>query len=403
MYRNQTLRVASVLLLTLLPCAAVWVAAAEPSRAPGLPVDPVGQGPHYFQTAEGVDIRVRVLARGLNHPWSMAWLPDGSMLVTEKDSGTIRRVIDGVLQPEPVPGAPGSAIVSRYKGLLDIALHPDFAREPWVYMSYNKQLPGDREAIAIARGRWDGAGIRDTRDIFVGEESTSNGVRLQFGADGMLYVGVYVTTNEPEPHFYTSSQKGKILRLTPEGGIPQDNPFVGREDFLPEIWSYGHRTPTGITLHPQSGEIWVAEMGPNGGDELNRIQRGGNYGWPLVSLGRAYTGGWQADQFQLEGTLNPVTYWMPGISVSGLSFYTGSEFPEWQGDLFIGAMQKGQIPATGQLVRIKFDARGEELRQESLLTELRQRIRDVKQGPDGRLYLLTDEDDGLLLRIERAE
>ena len=391
------------LLLAVLPITPGLAAEDAPARPVGLAVAPVGAGPFEYDTAEGVDIRVRIVARGLNHPWSMAWLPDGSALITEKNSGSIRRLKDDVLQDAVVQGAPQGAIISRFKGLLDIALHPDFANQPWVYLSYNKQLPDDKEAIAVARGRWDGTNIQDTQDIFVGEESTTNGVRLLFGPDGMLYVGVYVTTDNPEPHFHTASQKGKILRLTPEGGIPRDNPFVGREGYLPEIYSYGHRTPTGLTLNPVNGEIWGTEMGPNGGDELNRIERGGNYGWPLVSLGRAYAGGWQADNFQLADTLNPVSFWMPGISVSSLAFYTGTEFPEWQGDLFISAMQKGQIPGTGQLVRLKFSAAGEEMRQESLLTDLRQRIRDVKQGPDGRLYLLTDEDDGLVLRIERAE
>jgi glucose/arabinose dehydrogenase len=182
--------------------------------------------------------------------------------------------------------------------------------------------------------------------------------------------------------------------------VPADNPFVGKDGYLPEIYSYGHRTPTGLTLNQSTGEIWGTEMGPNGGDEVNRIQRGGNYGWPLVSLGQAYAGGWQSERFQMEGTINPTAFWSPGISVSSLAFYTGSEFPQWQGDLFVAAMQKGQIPGTGQLVRIKYNADGEEMRQESLLADLRQRIRDVKQGPDGRLYLLTDEDDGLVLRIE---
>jgi glucose/arabinose dehydrogenase len=391
------------LLLALAPVQAVFAAEDAPRRAVGLPVTPIGAGPFEYATAEGMDIRVRVVARGLNHPWSMTWLPDGSALITEKDSGTIRRLVGDKLQEGVVEGAPQGAIVSRYKGLLDITLHPDFANEPWVYMSYNKSLPGEKEAIAVARGRWDGQAIQNTQDIFVGEEATTNGVRLLFGADGMLYVGVYVTTDNPEPHFHTGSQKGKILRLMPDGSIPADNPFVGREGFLPEIYSYGHRTPTGITLNRETGDIWATEMGPNGGDELNRIERGGNYGWPLVSLGRAYAGGWQAQNFQMEDALNPVAFWMPGISVSSLTFYSGSEIPEWQGDLFISAMQKGQIPGTGQLVRIKFDERGEEIRQESLLTDLRQRIRDVKQGPDGRLYLLTDEDDGLLLRIEAAE
>jgi glucose/arabinose dehydrogenase len=389
-------------LCVIAPLSSVLAAENAPARPVGLTVNPVGAGPFIYDTAEGVNISLRVVARGLNHPWSMAWLPDGSALITEKNSGTIRRLVDDKLQEGTVAGAPQGAIISRYKGLLDIALHPDFANEPWVYMSYNKSLPGEKEAIAIARGRWDGQAIQDTQDIFVGEESTSNGVRLLFGNDGMLYVGVYVTTDNPEPHFHTGSQKGKILRLMPDGSIPADNPFVEQEGFLPEIFSYGHRTPTGMTLDPQ-GNIWETEMGPNGGDELNRIQRAGNYGWPLVSLGRAYAGGWQADNFQLTDTLNPVAFWMPGISVSSLAFYTGSEFPEWQGDLFISAMQKGQVPGTGQLVRIKFSPAGEEMRQESLLTDLRQRIRDVKQGPDGRLYLLTDEDDGVLLRIERAQ
>ena len=389
-------------LCVIAPLSSVLAAENAPARPVGLTVNPVGAGPFIYDTAEGVNISLRVVARGLNHPWSMAWLPDGSALITEKNSGPIRRLVDDKLQDGTVAGAPQGAIISRYKGLLDIALHPDFANEPWVYMSYNKSLPGEKEAIAIARGRWDGQAIQDTQDIFVGEESTSNGVRLLFGNDGMLYVGVYVTTDNPEPHFHTGSQKGKILRLMPDGSIPADNPFVEQEGFLPEIFSYGHRTPTGMTLDPQ-GNIWETEMGPNGGDELNRIQRAGNYGWPLVSLGRAYAGGWQADNFQLTDTLNPVAFWMPGISVSSLAFYTGSEFPEWQGDLFISAMQKGQVPGTGQLVRIKFSPAGEEMRQESLLTDLRQRIRDVKQGPDGRLYLLTDEDDGVLLRIERAQ
>ena len=375
---------------------------AAPERA-AMRVDPVGDGPHYFDTAMGADIRVRVIARGIDHPWGIAWLPDGSALVTEKNTGAILRIVNDQLLEEAVGRAPSDASVSRFTGLLDIVTHPDFASQPWVYISYNKVLPDDEGAIAVARGRWDGSRIVGIEDIFVGEVSTNNGVRLLFGADGMLYVGVYVTSDNPEMHFHTATQKGKILRLTPEGGIPDDNPFVGNDDYLPEIYSYGHRTPTGMALHPQSGEIWSTEMGPNGGDELNRIRAGGNYGWPLVSLGRAYAGGWQADSFQLEGTIDPVSFWMPAISPSSLSFYDGEEFPEWQGDLFVGAMQKGQIAGTGQLLRLKLNADGDVVHQESLLTELRQRIRGVKQGPDGRLYLLTDEDDGLVLRIERAD
>jgi glucose/arabinose dehydrogenase len=393
---------AASMLLAALPQATLFAAENAPARPDGLNIDPVGKGPFYYDTAEGTDIRVRVVARGLNHPWSITWLPDGSALVTEKDSGAIRRIVNDQLQEAPVLGTPQGAIVSRYKGLLDIATHPDFANEPYVYMSYNKSLGGDKEAIAVARGRWDGNNIQNTQDIFVGEEGTTNGVRLLFGADGMLYVGVYVTTDNPEPNFHTGIQKGKLLRLTPEGKVPTDNPFVGKEGFLPEIYSYGHRTPTGLTLNKTTGEIWETEMGPNGGDEVNRVERGGNYGWPLVSLGRAYSGGWQSERFQMEGTRDPIAFWMPGVSPSSLAFYDGDEFPRWKGDLFVSAMQAGQIPGTGSLQRIKFNEDGQEIRRESLLTDLRQRIRDVKMGPDGRLYLLTDEDDGLVLRIESA-
>ena len=390
-------------LLLLLAPLSVQAAEDAPERADGLHIDPVGAGPFYYDTAEGMDIRVRVLARGLDHPWSITWLPDGSALITEKNSGSIRRLRNDVLLEEPVLGAPAGAIVSRYKGLLDIAVHPDFANQPWVYMSYNKALADGKEAIAVARGRWDGSNIQATEDIFVGEEGTTNGVRLLFGADGMLYVGVYVTTDSPEPNFHTDTQKGKILRLDPDGSIPGDNPFAGREGFLPEIFSYGHRTPTGLTLNKATGEIWETEMGPNGGDEVNRIRRGGNFGWPLVSLGRSYGGAWQSERYQMEGTINPVAFWMPGISPSSLAFYDGDEFSRWKGDLFISGMQVGQIPGTGQLQRIKFNENGDEIRRESLLTDLRQRIRDVKMGPDGRLYLLTDEDDGLVLRIESVK
>ena len=398
----MTKHLLGVSLLAACFCSTALLAAenAPPERADGLHIDQVGKGPFYYDTAEGMDIRVRVLARGLNHPWSITWLPDGSALITEKNTGALRRLKDDKLQVAPVQGTPAGAKVSKFTGLLDIALHPDFAKQPFIYMSYNKALPNGKEAIAVARGRWDGNNIQGTQDIFVGHEGTTNGVRLLFGTDGMLYVGVYVTTDNPEPNFHTDEQKGKILRLTPEGKIPNDNPFIGKPGFLPEIFSYGHRTPTGLTLNKATGEIWETAMGPHGGDDVNRLRKGGNYGWPLVSLGLAYSGGQQSERFQMEETSNPVAFWMPGISPSSLVFYDGTEFPRWKGDLFISAMQQGQIPGTGQLQRIHFNAKGEEIRRESLLGNLRQRIRDVKMGPDGRLYLLTDEDDGVVMRIE---
>lgn len=400
----QTWRaVLSGLILITLPQP--WLLAAEASAQlpDGLHIDPVGEGPFYYDTAEGMDIRVRVIARGLDHPWGMTWLPDGSALVTEKNTGAIHRIIDDQLQENPVEGAPENMVVTRFTGLLDIIIHPDFENQPWVYLSYNKDLGNEKSAIAISRGRWDGSNIQDTEEIFVGQEGTNNGVRMAFGTDDMLYLGVYVTSDNVEPHFHTLSQKGKILRLTPAGDIPEDNPFVDKEGFLPEIYTYGHRTPTGLTKHPETGELWVSEMGPNGGDEVNRLEAGGNYGWPLVSLARAYAGPWQTGRFQMENTIDPIAYWMPGISPSSLAFYNGDEFPRWQGDLFVTGMQEGQIPGTGHLQRIKFNEQGEEIRRERLLSDLRQRMRDVTMGPDGRLYLLTDEDDGLVLRIEAVD
>src|SRR5690606_19000284 len=198
---------------------------------------------------------------------------------------------------------------------------------------------------------------------------------------------------------------GKVLRFRDDGSMPDDNPFVGREGYLPEIYTLGHRNSLGLTVHPRSGEIWQSENGPNGGDEINVIEAGRNYGWPIVSLGRTYPGPWQWNHnvpthpdFE-----PPVIYWMPAIAVSGLTFYTGDALSKWTGDLFVGGLRYGEIPGTGRLDRILFNESMEELRRESLLVELHQRIRDVAQGPDGLLYVLTDEDEGAVLRIEPAK
>lgn len=380
--------------------ALVWSGSTLAADAPAIPVLPLPEGPLYYDTAEGFPIRVNILARGLKHPWSLAFLPDGSILVTEKDAGVIRRIQNDQLLPEPVQGAP-EVVVARFSGLLDIALHPNFANEPYIYLSYNKPLPEGKTAVAYARGRWDGQNLLDTQDIFIADIGTASGSRILFGPDGMLYAGLYVDVVQ-ERSFAPESLKGKLIRLTPEGGVPADNPFIGKEGFRPEIFTYGHRTITGLTIHPTRNEIWATEMGPNGGDEVNRIEAGNNYGWPLASLGRTYDGPWQSEKFQLDGAVDPVAFWMPSISVSGIAFYDGAAFPEWKGDLFVGGMKYGEINGTGQLQRIRFNENMEELRREALLVDLRQRIRDVKQGPDGYLYLLTDEDDGAVLRIQPA-
>jgi len=383
-------------LMSSLLCSPLWAA----ESAPGIPLPPLPAGPLHYDTGEGVPITVTVLARGLDHPWSIAFLPDGSALVTEKHAGQIRRIKDDKLLPEPVLGAPPS-VPGGYSGLLDIALHPDFANQPYVYLSYNKPLAEGGTAVAYARGRWDGTNVVDTQDIYVADAGTTSGSRILFGPDGMLYAGLYVDVVQPMS-FSPESLKGKLIRLTPEGGIPADNPFVGKEGFRPEIFTYGHRTITGLTIRPGTNEMWATEMGPNGGDEVNLIQAGDNYGWPLASLGRSYQGPWQSEKFQMDDTRDPIVYWMPSISVSGMAFYDGDAFPQWRGDLFVGGMKYGEISGTGQLQRIHFNENMEEMRRESLLADLRQRVRDVKQGPDGLLYVLTDEDDGAVLRIEPA-
>ena len=231
------------------------------------------------------------------------------------------------------------------------------------------------------------------RDIFLAEAAGTS--RIAFGRDGMLYM----TTTGENPQD-PDTQGGKVLRLKDDGTIPADNPFAGRPKHRPEIFTLGHRNSLGLALHPGTGEMWLNENGPNGGDEINILKPGANYGWPLVSFGRRYEGPWQSQSVLREGFEPPLVYWTPSIAVSGMAFYTGDRFPKWKGDVFVGALRMGEIPGTGHLQRILFNEKMEELRRESLLVELRQRIRDVRQGPDGLLYLLTDEKQGALIRIE---
>jgi glucose/arabinose dehydrogenase len=242
---------------------------------------------------------------------------------------------------------------------------------------------------------WNGTGFTDLKDIFVGEGGS--GGPIVFGGDGMLYVASGGgDTQNPK------TLGGKILRLTDEGRVPPDNPFVGRADARPEIFTMGHRTFLRMAKHPITGAIWQIENGPNGGDEVNILVAGGNYGWPQISLGRTYGGAWQGP-FTKEGFRDPVIYWMPAIAVSSISFYTGDRLPKWKGDVFVSGMRYGEIPGTGRLDRILINKNYEELRRETLLGDLRRRIRDVKQGRDGLLYVATDEADAVILKIEPAE
>ena len=369
-----------------------------PVAPQGIKIPPLPDKPVEFQTAEGQDIQVVVVAKGLAHPWSLAFLPDGTMLITER-AGRLRAVRNGVLDPQPIAGVPAVRAVGL-AGLMDVALHPKFSENHFIYLTYTKPLNNDQGTVALARGVWTGTELRDVRDVFVGTGGSGGASRIAFGQDGTLYMtaggGQGNGAQDPNSH------AGKVLRLRDDGTVPSDNPFVGRQGYKPEVFSLGHRNSLGLAVHPGSGEVWENENGPNGGDEINIIRSGRNYGWPIVSYGRTYPGPWQSEQFWQKGFEQPVVFWVPSIAVSGMMFYTGDRLPKWKGDVFVGGMRTGEVPGTGHLERILFNENMEELRRESLLVPLRQRIRDVRQGPDELIYLLTDADEGAVLRIEPA-
>ena len=374
-----------------------------PVAPTGLANKPLAAGPWEFDTGEGQRIRVVVVTKGLSYPYSMTWLPDGTTLVTER-MGKLRVIRNGKLDPQPVAGVPAnygtgeSGLPGAVHGLMDIALHPQYATNRYIYVNYTKQLDPKRNTVAIARASWDAkGGLMNAKDIFVASERTSTS-RMVFGNDGMLYLATSGGDAQD-----LSSHGGKVLRMRDDGSAPPDNPFAGKQGAKPEIYTYGHRNSLGLAVHPRTGQVWQTENGPNGGDEINIAKPGANYGWPLVSYGRQYPGQWQSgDRAGHAGFEPPVVIWVPSIATSGLTFYTGDKFPRWKGDVFVGALRTGEIPGTGHLERILFNQNMEELRRESLLTELRQRVRDIRQGPDGLLYVLTDEKDGALLRIEPA-
>ena len=367
------------------------------------------RGPGPGLTIPGPQFRV-VPMKGLIQPYALAFLPNGDMLITER-AGRLRIVRKGVLDPQPIEGIP-PVFHRQYKGLNDIALHPQFAENRWVYFTYYKQHPDKRDggAAALARGRFDGNhALTEVRDLFVtdGVTSGASAARFVFGRDGKIYLAVGIPTMNPRPGYATSadaqnpgSHFGKILRLNDDGSAPRDNPFVSMPGAKPEVYALGIRNAMGIIVHPETGEIWENENGPQGGDEINIIRRGLNYGWPVISYGRAYTGertgtsGPSSDKPAMEGLEQPWIFWVPAIGISGMTFYTGDAFPEWKGSIFVGAL------IGAQLQRIVLSKDGLPIRRDPLLTELKQRIREVRQGPDGLLYLLTDEDFGAMLRIE---
>ncbi len=389
-------RLAAPLLLCML-----GLSHAQQQPPVGVPVPPLGAGPWVFDTAEQHKVRVSVVTKGLSHPWALAFLPDGDMLVTERP-GRLRIVRRGVLDPHAISGVP-QVRTDGNGGLMDVALHPRFADNHFVYLTYTKSVGNGMGAPALARGRLEAGALTDVRDLLVTDayegNSGLNG-RVVFGRDGKVYMstGGNVGNVSQDP----TSLRGKILRLNDDGSVPPDNPFVGQAGHRPEIYTLGHRNTLGLIVHPETGVLWNHENGPNGGDEINIILQGRNYGWPVVSFGRNYPGARISEHPTRDGMESPLVVWLPAIAVAGMAVYTGDQFPAWRGNVFVGSLREGGIPGTGHLQRIVFNARTEELRRESMLTELRQRIREVREGPDGFLYLLTDEDDGALLRIEPA-
>jgi glucose/arabinose dehydrogenase len=404
------MRLPLALLLLLTLASFIGISQQSVEFRNGIPVAPTGLAgkplpdkPMEFNTGEGQKIRVVVVTKALENPWSMAFLPDGGILVTERP-GRLRIVRNGRLEPQPVPGGPvgyvagESGLPGAVHGYMDIALHPRFSENHYIYLTYNKSIDAEHQKLTLARARFDGRALTETRDLFSMDGSGTS--RIAFGRDGTLFMTTTgVGGNDAQDPTKVS---GKVLRFRDDGSIPPDNPFVGKANTRPEIYTLGHRSSLGLALHPVTGQMWLNENGPNGGDEINILRAGANYGWPVVSYGRQYQGPWQNEIPGHTGFEPPLVYWVPSIAVSGMAFYTGDRLPKWKGDVFVGALRTGEIPGTGHIERILFNEKMEELRRESLLTELRQRIRDIRQGSDGLLYVLTDEKIGALLRIEPA-
>jgi glucose/arabinose dehydrogenase len=402
-----------VVLLTSAPSTQQPPSAA-PSDAPqtnrnsfwalGVKSLPLPDQPMIVDTAEQHRIRIVVVAKGFAHPWSLAFLPDGDILVTER-AGRLRIVRHGVLDPTPIAGVPAVRVTSLW-GLMDIALHPQFARNKQLYFSYLKPLGNGPRTLTVARATFDGVALNDVTDLFVAAPPTAGPSRIAFGRDGTLYV---TTTSDDGRAQDPSDYGGKVLRLRDDGSVPADNPFASRAGYRPEIYSLGHRSQVGLAVHPESGAVWSTENGRMGGDEVNAILPGRNYGWPVVSYGQNYDGARTSDRPWQDGFEQPLVYWVPSIAATGIAFYTSDRFPAWKGNVFVGGLQRGRIARTGRLERIVFNTRGEEIRRESLLTELSKRVRDVRQGPDGLLYVIVEDDvegptggETALLRIEPA-
>lgn len=409
---------------------------AAESRVPPMtqPQSPPLSIPVETAVPEHRYLRASIMA-SLQQPWSIAFLPDSStplgaggptLLVTER-AGRLRIIRNGTLDPNPVPGVP-AVRAAGLQGLMDVVLHPNFAQNCWIYLSYHKPVPVPATAAAvttpaatntgaqqpqqstpqvagattIARGVWDGKALTGVVDVFESGAIGTEASRIGFGRDGMLYMSISApgtgdaVMRSADPADYA----GKTIRIRDDGSIPPDNPFVGKPEWKPAIFTYGHRNGHSMQLNPETGEFWVTEQGPNGGDEVNVLKAGANYGWPYVSHGRNYMGPMISPSPWREGTEPPTVAWVPSIGITGGTFYTGNVFTQWRRNFFVGGLREGETAPSGQVQRIEFNERWEEIRREPMLRELKQRIRDIRQGPDGLLYILTAENNGYVLRLE---
>lgn len=377
-----------ILLVALLTCLSGCPAPADtPSESTSAP--PADSSPIKSETTS---FQISTLLEGLDRPWGLAFLPGNELLITER-SGRLRRVRDGVLQKEPLQGVPEVHAHSQ-GGLLDVLLHPDFAQNRWVYLSYSK-AGTNGATTAVSRGRLGEAGLEKVEEIFVADAWSRHnrhfGGRMLFDRQGALYLSIG-DRGEMERAQTLTDHAGTLLRLDANGKALPDNPFVGKDGAKPEIYTIGNRNIQGMIEHPESQKIWTHEHGPMGGDELNLIKAGANYGWPLVTYGKNYDGTVISEKTTLEGIEAPVLHWTPSIACSGLAVYTGDQFPEWKGNFFVGALVQTHLR------RVVLE--GETPTHQEVLLHGLARIRTVMQGPDGFLYLLTDSPQGKLLRIE---
>lgn len=352
------------------------------------------------------DFRVVTVADGLEVPWSMAWLPNGDMLITERP-GRLRIVRDGKLLPEAVPGVPAVFTTGGQAGLFDVLPHPDFANNQYLYLSFAKPLPeAGASTTTVVRGRLVNDRFEDVKEIFVANANGQGhyGGRMAFDADGYLFLTAGDRMAPPSgdlakhPAQDRSNHHGVIVRLNDDGSVPDDNPFVGEPGMESAIWTYGHRNPQGLVFDPVSGKLWMSEHGPQGGDEVNLVEPGNNYGWPVIGRGVNYGPGTPIHQtIAAEGLQNPAHFWVPSIATSGLIVYNGTRFPEWKGNLFAGGL------AGEQLARLTLNDEGTMVRTEETLLPYIGRIRDVRVGPDGYIYVALEDRSRAPTAVVRLE